>query len=69
MERRGFVDVQVMSFANLDPLRDWARLFPMPASIKPRILEMLVRDAIGRLPIPMRVGNLAILATRARPEQ
>jgi hypothetical protein len=60
-EKAGFVDVKVRPIVNRYPLQYWSKLFPFPKSLKRPILAFLKGSGIGRAPIPMAVGNLAII--------
>jgi SAM-dependent methyltransferase len=64
-ERAGFVDVEVRPIVNRYPLHYWVKLFPFPRAIKGRILAALKGSGIGRIPITMAVGNLAIIGYKA----
>jgi SAM-dependent methyltransferase len=63
-ERAGFVDVAVRPIVNRYPLHYWVKLFPFPTAFKRRLLAGLKRSGVGRVPIPMAVGNLAIVGYR-----
>jgi SAM-dependent methyltransferase len=60
-ERAGFVDVEVRRVVNRYPLSYWTKLFPLPKSIKRGCLAAMKATGIGRLPIPMAVGNIAVI--------
>jgi hypothetical protein len=60
-ERAGFVNVEVHRTVNRYPLQYWTKLLPIPKSIKVGCLAALKRTAIGRLPLPMAVGNIAVI--------
>jgi SAM-dependent methyltransferase len=58
LERAGFARVEVRPLVNRYPLDYWARLFPLPAAVKPAALGFLRKSRLGRLPIAAPVGNL-----------
>ena len=60
-ERTGFVNVEVHRIVNRYPLQYWTKLLPIPKSIKVACLAALKRTGIGRLPLPMAVGNIAVI--------
>ena len=60
--RCGFTDIRVVHFANRYPLRYWLTLGPLPAGLKRRLVARLGGTWLGRLPIPLRVGNMAAVA-------
>lgn len=64
LERAGFAGehIQVRPFVNRYPLDYWARLFPLPARIKPGALALLRRSGLGRIPLAVPVGNLVAVA-------
>jgi SAM-dependent methyltransferase len=60
-ERAGFVNVELHRIVNCYPLQYWTKLLPLPKSTKVRCLAALTRTGIGRLPLPMAVGNIAVI--------
>jgi SAM-dependent methyltransferase len=60
-ERAGFLNVEVHQIVNCYPLQYWTKLLPLPKSIKVGCLAALKRTGIGRLPLPMAVGNIAVI--------
>ena len=60
-ERTGFVNVEVHRIVNRYPLQYWTKLLPMPKDMKVGCLTALKRTGIGRLPLPMAVGNIAVI--------
>lgn len=63
LRRAGFATIEVRPLVNVYPLSYWLRLAPMPA--KERVLPVIERTRIGRSRIPLRAGNLAVVAFRA----
>jgi SAM-dependent methyltransferase len=61
LEKAGFSAVATESVVNRYPLRYWARLFPLPAALKSRVLALLRSTAIGAIPLAAPVGNLAVV--------
>ncbi|HEY0779295.1 MAG TPA: class I SAM-dependent methyltransferase [Gemmatirosa sp.] len=64
MERTGYERVRVEAFVNRYPLRYWAKLLPLPAAAKRSTLGLLNVSGVGRLPIALPVGNMAIVGFR-----
>jgi SAM-dependent methyltransferase len=60
LERAGFADVEVKVVVNRYPLQYWTKLAPLPG-VKSGVLSILRWSRVGRLPIPMPVGNLAVI--------
>ncbi len=58
LERAGFRDIEIRSFANRYPLRYWMRLAPLPGGAKERVNGVLDRARLGALPLTVPVGNL-----------
>jgi SAM-dependent methyltransferase len=59
----GFATVRVGAVRNRTSLRALARLAPIPVG-KQRIVEGLERSAIGRLALPVPLGNLRLVARK-----
>jgi SAM-dependent methyltransferase len=64
MERAGFTSVRTDTFVNRYPLGYWFRLFPLPAAAKRGALRALTASGLARVPIPLPVGNMAIVGYR-----
>ncbi|HXP91851.1 MAG TPA: class I SAM-dependent methyltransferase [Candidatus Binatia bacterium] len=66
MREAGFREVSVFPILNAYPLAYWAKLFPMPARMKARLLDAFAGSLrrIGDATIPLPAGNLAILAIK-----
>jgi SAM-dependent methyltransferase len=62
LARAGFARVEVRPLVNRYPLNYWARLFPLPAAVKPRALALLRGSGLGALPLAAPVGNLVAVA-------
>ncbi len=62
LERAGFSRIEVHTVVNRYPINYWARLFPLPAAVKPRALELLRSSGLGKLTLSAPVGNLAVIA-------
>jgi SAM-dependent methyltransferase len=60
--RAGFSRVQVHTVINRYPINYWARLSPIPGSLKPRALALLRSSGLGRISLAAPVGNLAAIA-------
>jgi SAM-dependent methyltransferase len=57
----GYQDVRVTTVVNRYPLSYWARLFPMPAGIKSRWIQLLERSGIGNFRLSLPAGNIAAI--------
>ena len=60
--RAGFSRVEVHTVVNRYPVNYWARLSPIPGTLKPRALELLRSSGLGRFTLAAPVGNLAAIA-------
>ncbi len=58
----GFARIETFPILNRYPLTYWARLFPFPARVKPRVVAAIQTLPIGRWVIPLPAGNLAAVA-------
>lgn len=58
MALAGFEQIQIIHFANTYRTRYWARLLPLPATIKCPITWLLDVTGLGSVPIKLRVGNM-----------
>jgi SAM-dependent methyltransferase len=61
LDAAGYRRVRISTVVNRYPLSYWARLFPMPGSIKQRLGRLLESTAIGKVRIPLPAGNIAAL--------
>jgi SAM-dependent methyltransferase len=59
LERSGFSDVRTRPITNRYPLRYWLQLFPLPPSLKGRVLAAADWSRLGALSLSLPVGNLA----------
>lgn len=66
LARSGFTVLSARRFANTYALGYWARLLPLPASLKKPFLAGLETVGLDRLPVRLPVGNL--LAVGRKPE-
>ena len=66
MRQSGFRDIVVFPILNAYPLSYWTKLFPMPDSLKTRVLaEFAGRFSfVGNVNVSMPAGNLGIIATK-----
>jgi len=60
--QNGFDVVRVFSVRNEYPLAYWCKLAPLPGWLKSRLLPAVKGSRCGRWIVPMRAGNLGILA-------
>ena len=56
----GFGDVRSSVVCNRYPMSYWMRLFPMPSGLKKAAITAADVVGIGRLPMPLPAGNLAV---------
>jgi SAM-dependent methyltransferase len=61
METLHFKKVNVRAIINKYPLKYWFRLAPLPMGIKERALRGLASSAVGRIPLAVPAGNLAVI--------
>jgi SAM-dependent methyltransferase len=57
----GFDRVELRPLFNRYPLRYWARLFPFPQRLKPRLLSFLQSHPIGSWAVALPAGNIAAI--------
>jgi len=60
--KHGFDVLRVFAVQNVYSLAYWCKMAPMPSWLKSRLLPVLRRSRSGRWLVPMRAGNLGILA-------
>jgi SAM-dependent methyltransferase len=63
LRNAGFGKVRVWPISNRYPLRYWARVFPFPAPLKRKLLE-LAGGPWGSWKLPLRAGNQAAIGYR-----
>jgi SAM-dependent methyltransferase len=68
LQTAGFKAVGVRTYVNQYPLHYWARLFPLPAGMKPRLIGMLKAIGVGYVPLPMPAGNMAVVGVKGKAE-
>ncbi len=66
VEKAGFERIEVCQVVNRYPLQYWVKLFPFPRRMKCTVLEIIGRFGIGRLPLAIPAGNLAVIGFRSR---
>jgi len=60
-QRAGFVKVTVGRVLNTYPLSYWTKLFPMPKTARRGLLAGLRGTGLGRVPVSINVGNIAVI--------
>ena len=60
--KNGFEVLRIFPVRNEYPLAYWCKMAPVPAGLKMRLLPVLRRSRCGKWIMPMRAGNLGILA-------
>lgn len=63
----GFSDIEVQPITNRYPLGYWLKLFPLPSSLKAKLLSAVDRSRLGRFPLSLPVGNLAVVGFKRSP--
>ena len=61
LEKAGFAQVSVKIVLNTYPLQYWLRLLPMPLKLKLVLLEGMKKTRLGKIPMPMPAGNMAVV--------
>lgn len=61
MEKAGFAQIEIRSIWNSYPLTYWLKLLPIPLKLKLSLMTFLNKSFLGRLPIPLPAGNLAVI--------
>ena len=61
LEKAGFKNVTVRTVFNSYPLNYWIKLLPLPRGLKVGLMGLLEKLWIGKMPIKMPVGNLAVI--------
>jgi SAM-dependent methyltransferase len=64
LKKHGFAVAEACSARNTAALAYWLQLFPLPEKIKNSISELLNFFSIGRAPVTLPVGNMAICAVK-----
>jgi hypothetical protein len=62
LAKNGFEILRVFTVRNAYPLAYWCKMAPMPAWLKSKLLPALRRSPCKGWIVPMRAGNLGILA-------
>lgn len=60
LEAAGFHDIQTTVVLNCYPVNYWLRLFPLPTGFKRALMAAASATGIGRLPVVLPAGNLAV---------
>ncbi|MCR4296144.1 MAG: class I SAM-dependent methyltransferase, partial [Elusimicrobia bacterium] len=60
LEKAGFSGVRVRPIFNRYPLHYWLKLSPLPAPLKAAFSGRFKRSALGRLPVSVPAGNMAV---------
>jgi SAM-dependent methyltransferase len=60
-KRAGFVKVEIQRVLNSYPLSYWMKLSPMPKTARRALLAGLKGTGLGRVPISINVGNMAVI--------
>ncbi len=62
--KNGFEVLRVFSVENRYPLHYWCKMAPLPVTLKQTLLPRLRRSRLGLIPLPLKAGNLGIVARR-----
>jgi len=60
--KNGFDVLRVFAVQNTYPLAYWCKMAPMPEWLKAKLLPVVRRSRCGHWLVPMRAGNLGVLA-------
>ncbi len=60
LESSGFERVEIRTIRNRYPLSYWFRLAPLPNAAKRLVIRALNATRIGRIPLALNIGNLAV---------
>ena len=66
LETSGFEKIEVKAIVNKYPLHYWFKLFPFPGGIKSKLLKWLAESKIGKILIPIPVGNMAAIGYKSQ---
>jgi SAM-dependent methyltransferase len=61
LERAGFGEVHVHAIVNRYPFYYWIKLAPLPKAVKTKLLRSLRGSPLGRMPVSIPVGNMAVI--------
>jgi SAM-dependent methyltransferase len=64
LESTGFDVLEVSNVRNSYPLDYWLKMFPMPSAVRKILRKTLGGIGIGRIPLPLKAGNIFIVARR-----
>ena len=64
MNEAGYERIRVRPFVNRYPLHYWMKLLPLPAESKRGLIRTAKAAWVGRLPIPLPAGNMAVIGFR-----
>jgi SAM-dependent methyltransferase len=62
LERAGFNRVTLRPVFNRYPLHYWLKLLPIPRVFKRRLIGIMKASGLGRLPVALPAGNMAVVA-------
>ena len=65
LESCGFERVEIRTIRNRYPLSYWFRLAPIPNSAKQFLIRLLHATRIGRIPLSLNIGNLAVIGYKS----
>lgn len=65
LESCGFERVEIRTIRNRYPLSYWFRLAPLPSAAKRFLNRVLTGTRIGRIPLSLNIGNLAVTGYKA----
>jgi SAM-dependent methyltransferase len=64
MQKAGFTNVSTHKYANIYSIRYLIQLLPIPIKVKKQILDGSVGRILGRISIPVILGNMAVIGTK-----
>lgn len=66
LKEAGFVNISINSVKNTYPLRYWLKLMPLPGTAKKTLGEWLKKTGMERRFFSMNVGNILVVAQKAK---
>ena len=65
LEKSGFIDVAMLQVMNRYPINYWLKLLPLPTDIKLALINTINKSTVGKLPISIPVGNIAVIGFKS----
>lgn len=65
LQKAGFSNIRASRLYNTYPLHYWMRLLPIPRVMKSRLLGWLKGSTLGKLPLSVPAGNMAVVGYKS----